>query len=170
MTTRFDDLVIGTKRRLRGVGARMDGLVGVFRTLAEQHAEILALAGRIGRDADKREPMWPTLSRMIVAHERAEGRVVVPALLAHDELRELGDLHESEAGRLEDQVELIANTYSGSDLWGERLGDLVDLLVEHAREEEREVFPQALAALGNDVARALDRDFERVYAALASAH
>ena len=153
-----------TKARLRGVSARMDGLVGVFRTLASQHAEGIALARRITRDPDRREDEWPALERLLLAHERAEQRVVYAVLHEHDGVRELAEQHEVEATALEEHLSLIDDTFIGSDLWAARLAALIARLTAHAHEEEVEFFPQAIAAIGVEMAKSLDREYEDAYA------
>ncbi|TMQ13574.1 MAG: hypothetical protein E6J90_28220 [Deltaproteobacteria bacterium] len=62
--------------KVKGVKARLDGLVGVFKTLAEQHGEVKVLLKRLQDKPEKKPELWPEIRRELLSHERGELRVV----------------------------------------------------------------------------------------------
>lgn len=159
MANRMDSIISHGMGEVKGLKARLKGLVGVFRTLAEQHGEVTALISRVRGHADKRAELWPEIRRELLSHERGEVRELYPVLRAHVELRELADHHDEEARELEQQISMLDALEISSDAWRTRFDQLAELVIAHAKEEENEIFPAAQHAIGEDRARALERTF-----------
>src|SRR5580658_5507645 len=93
MTTISDQVISKGTGLAHELMARIDGLVGVFGTLAEQHGEVGALLKRAKADASKRTELWPTIRAMLRSHEEGELREVYPVLREYAELRAFADRH-----------------------------------------------------------------------------
>jgi hemerythrin superfamily protein len=159
MATRMAHFVAKTKGAAKAVRARVEGLHGIFATLAKQHAEAGSLLEAVKADASKRIDLWPNIRTALLTHERAEMRVLYPELRMHDSLRALANSHDAEAAELERMIHDLDEVEIQSDTWGNLFARLADTVARHASEEETEIFPKAQNVLGKDRALALDPKF-----------
>lgn len=157
MPNRMDSLLSKGAGKMHGVRARLDGLVGVFQTLAEEHGEVSALLKRLQERPEKQPELWPTIRRELLSHERAEQRVVYPVLLRHPETQIFAEQHEQEATQLEAMIERLDR--ATIDEWPSLYNQLVDTVIHHAKEEESEIFPIARQVIGDATAKDLDDRF-----------
>jgi hemerythrin superfamily protein len=157
MPNRLDSVIAKTAGATKAVKARLDGLVGVFTTLAEQHGEVSALLHRLQRKPDEKSELWPEIRRELISHERAELREVYPVLRQHEQLRTLADEHDREAGELDDMIDELET--APLDEWMPLFDQLVDTVIHHAQQEEQRIFPAALQVIGHDTAKQLDAKF-----------
>ena len=169
MSNRMDHVIARTKGVMKGVKARIGGLSGVFETLEKQHGEALALLEVMRKDPNKRASLWPQIRTLLLAHERAEMRVLYPELRMYDELRPLANQHDAEATELERMIHDVDMTDLASDAWGKLLDRLADNVARHANEEETAIFPRAQDSIGVTRARALDTKLVAAYDALLDA-
>jgi len=159
MTNRIDETIAKTKAVAKAVKVRVDGLTGIFSTLAKQHTEAGSLMGAVQHDAAKRTDLWPKIRIALLTHERSEMRVLYPELRMHDQLRALANSHDAEAQELERMIHDLDGVEIASDTWGNLFGRLADTVARHAREEETEIFPKAQGLLGKDRAKDLDAKY-----------
>lgn len=159
MPNRIDELIAKTKGAAKAVKARVDGLTGVFATLAKQHTEVGSLMDNVKIDASKRAELWPKIRSSLLTHERAEMRVLYPELRMHDSLRALANSHDAEAQELERMIHDLDQVEIASDTWRNLFDRLADTVGRHAREEEADIFPKGQQALGKDRAKELDSKF-----------
>jgi hemerythrin superfamily protein len=159
MANHIDILIAKGKGKMRALKARLEGVVGVFKTLTEQHAEIEALLDDVRHDADKRQDLWPKIRTGLLSHERAEVEEVFPALHAEEPTRALADQHDADARELEQLIERLDATEISSDAWGMLFEQLTDTIEALATEEETEIFPVAQAVLGEARSKELDESF-----------
>jgi hemerythrin superfamily protein len=159
MPTRTDSAIAKTKAAAHAVKAKLDGLHGVFATLAKQHAEVSALMKRVEDDADKREELWPKIRMDLLSHERGELRVVYPELRMNAATRSLADEHEEEAKELEGLIHELDGTAIDSNMWGSRFATLAETVRQHAELEEKEIFPQAQQVIGKMRTKAMNDEF-----------
>lgn len=159
MANRIDSIISRGMGEVKGLKARLSGLVGVFRTLAEQHGEVTALIERVRGNPDKRAELWPTIRRTLLSHERGEVRELFPVLRAHAELRKLADRHDKEARELEQLIKKLDQGDVRSEAWGTRFDQLAETVSAHTKEEENEMFPAAQRVIGEDRAKQLERTF-----------
>lgn len=159
MSSRMDSFVSHGKGAMKQFQARLDGLVGVFATLAKQHGEVSALLARCRRDASRRVELWPEIRRELISHERAEMRVLYPELRQHDATRTLADHHDQEASQLESVIGRLDAEPIESEMWGQVFDRLVESVLLHAVEEEKQIFPAAQHQLGDARARELEAPF-----------
>jgi hypothetical protein len=157
----MDSFVSHAMGKMKAVRARIGGLHGVFATLAEEHGEVMALIDRCKNHTDRRADLWPTIRSELLSHERAEMSEIYPELRTRAETRPLADHHDVEAGQLESLIDLIDATDMGSEGWGTSFAELADMVNRHAKEEEKEIFPAAQRALGDDLVKRLDDRFVR---------
>lgn len=156
MPNRMDSMLSKGAGVMKGVKARLDGLHGVFKTLAEQHGEVSAMLKRLQDKPEKRGELWPQIRRELISHERAEMREVYPVLRQHAQTRALADHHDQEAAELERLIERI--DMAAAD-WQTLFDQLVDTVVHHANEEENEIFPKAQEAIGDRTTKDLEARF-----------
>lgn len=159
MPNRMDSLISTGMGKMKGVKARLEGLTGVFRTLAEQHGEVIALMERVRSNADKRTDLWPTIRKELLSHERGEVREVFPVLREYDETRQLADHHDEEASEMEALIDQLDAADIQSDAWGETFRQLLDIVRHHANEEEDQIFPAAQRVIGEPRAKQLETTF-----------
>lgn len=134
-----------------------EGLVGVFRTLADQHDAVAAMFAQFQKTPEARALLWPQLRRELVAHEHSEVRELFPVLREREELRALADHHDDEARGLDAVIRRLDTLDVQSDEWAEQFQELVRTVTYHAKEEEeKKIFPLAQRALGEARAMALD--------------
>jgi len=157
MANRMDSMMSKGAGVMKGVKARLEGLTGVFKTLAEQHGEVSAMLKRLQGKPEKKAELWPEIRRELLSHERAEIREVYPALRQHVQLRSLADHHDQEAADLERMIERIDAAVA--DEWRPLFDQLVDTVIHHANEEENEIFPKAQEAIGEKTAKELEPRF-----------
>jgi hemerythrin superfamily protein len=159
MPSSMDTMIAKGSGVVKSVEARLNGLVGVFKTLAEQHGEVSALMKRVKHDADKRADLWPKIRTELVSHEKGELREVYPVLRELPETRALADRHEAEASELSSLIDRINMTPTASEEWGRFFEQLVTMVESHVEEEENDIFPQAQKAIGPDRAKELEPKF-----------
>lgn len=157
MATRLDSLVSKSIGKMKGVRARLDGLVGVFRTLAEEHGEVSVLLRRLQERPERQLELWPLIRRELLSHERGEQRVVYSVLRQHAETQVLAEQHDQDAAQLEAMIDRLDR--ATIDEWPSLYDQLVDTVIEHAKEEETEIFPIARDVLGDATAKDLDDRF-----------
>ncbi|MEO6772914.1 MAG: hemerythrin domain-containing protein [Kofleriaceae bacterium] len=155
----MDHVVAKTKGTAKAVKARVEGLTGVFAMLAKQHGEAGSLLHAVVADRGKREQLWPQIRVALLTHERAEMRVLYPALRMHDELRALSNRHDAEASELERMIHDLDEVDITSDTFGNLFERLADTVEHHAHEEEQDFFPRAQRVIGKDRAKELEPKF-----------
>lgn len=141
------------------VRARMDGLVGVFEALVEQHGEAGALLERAKGNSAKRAELWPTIRASLRAHEKGELAEVYPIFREYAELVPLADRHEKEASELSATLDAMDAMDPAGGPFGARLDKLIGLVEAHVAEEEHAIFPQAQAVMGKARAKELEPKF-----------
>jgi len=137
----------------------MEGLHGVFATLAKQHAEVSALMARVESDTDKRTELWPVIRAALVSHEKAELRVVYPELRLNPATRGLADQHEDDAKELESMIDDLDATTLDANMWMGKFKILSSMVRDHAKLEEKDIFPHAQDVIGKIRTKALDDEF-----------
>jgi hemerythrin superfamily protein len=160
MANPIDVMVSKAKGMEKSMEARRDGLVGVFQTLAKQHGEAAALIDRVKEDSLKRESLWPKIKVALVSHEKGELKAVYPELAKHDALKPFVAQHAKEADELSAMIDRLDTMSMDAREWGSLFGTLASTVVAHATEEENEIFPIALNAIGVDKAKELDAAFK----------
>jgi len=145
--------------KVKAMKARLSGLVGVFKTLAQQHGEITVLLELAKVSDNKFKELWPQIRRELLSHEKAEVREVFPVLRAYAATRALADRHDAEATELEQLIARVDKLAVDSPERRDVFQQLVDTGLKHTREEETEMFPKAQGVIGKQEAEALDARF-----------
>jgi hypothetical protein len=155
MRSPIDAVISKTKGMAEGVRVGRHGLVGVFKTLSEQHGEAAALFERVKKHPGKREHLWPRLRVALLSHEKAELLELYPVVRDYGG-GELADRHDFEAASLERMIhELEAKDFADPD-WMPLFKQLASSVIQHAHEEERDIFPEAQRLISEPIARQLD--------------
>jgi hemerythrin superfamily protein len=152
MPNRMDHMV---SKGAKAAKARVSGLVGVFKVLAEQHGQVAGLLERARTSDDRLTQLWPTIRRELLSHELAEIREVYPVLRMHPDLRDVADHHDREAAEIEQLIGWIQEMAIGSPERHDAYDRLVDAVLRHAREEENTIFPRVQRTIGKQTAQAL---------------
>jgi hypothetical protein len=157
MPNQMDSLVAKVAGKAGALEARLRGLSGVFRVLAEQHHAVLWLLSRTegARSYEERRELWNELRRELISHEHAELIEVYPALLAYHATKEAARIHGQQAAELEGLIGALDATSVHSDAWLPTFDDLARRVRAHVDTEESEVFPRAQEVLGDEAARRL---------------
>jgi len=142
---------------MKGVKARLEGLTGVFKTLAEQHGEVTAMLKRLQSKPEKKHELWPEIRREILSHERGEMREVYPVLRQHVQTRSLAEQHDQDAAEMERLIERI--DVAVADEWRPLYDQLVEAVIRHTNMEENDIFPKAQEAIGDKAAKELEPRF-----------
>ncbi len=169
MPNRLDSLLSTGAGKVKAFRARLSGLTGVWRTLAEQHGEVTMLMERAKGSDEKFTELWPTIKRELLSHEKAEVREVFPTLRTNPKTRPMADHHDAEANQLEHLIRTIDDLAIGSPHRKDTFQTLLDTVLHHAKEEETEVFPAAQEAFGAEVAQRLDANFRATKKRIADA-
>lgn len=138
------------------VDARLDGLRGVFRTLAQQHRELAALLQRAKRSTVERRALWPQIRTALLSHERAEVREVSAVLRQYEATRVLAYHHDQEAEAIEQMIERVDVVDIASPAAELLFAELAATVIAHATQEEQSLFPAAQSTLGDALADALE--------------
>ncbi|HEX4451444.1 MAG TPA: hemerythrin domain-containing protein [Kofleriaceae bacterium] len=158
------DIVVAKARGFeKSMEAHRDGLLGVFQTLAKQHGEAVALIDRVRDDTKKRDPLWRTIEIALVSHERAELEAVYPVLAEEPQLRTYVERHAREADALTALIGRLNTMPMTGEDWMTVFDELGDAVATHAAEEEHEIFPAALAVIGENCAKQLDDRFKAAH-------
>ena len=157
MPNRMDSMLSKGAGMMKGVKARLEGLTGVFKTLAEQHGEVAAMLKRLQSKPEKKAELWPEIRRELLSHERGEIREVYPVLRQHVQTRALAEHHDQEAAEMERLIEQL-DTATADD-WRRLFDQLTDTVIHHANEEENSIFPKAQEAIGDQAAKELEARF-----------
>jgi hemerythrin superfamily protein len=138
-------------------GCHAATLVGVFRTLADQHAQVAGLFEQLKASPASSALLWPQIRRELVSHEHSEVRELYPVLRQHDATRALADHHDEEARELDAVIARLDTLDVSSEAWMQLFDQLVTTVLHHAKdEEEAKIFPLAQQTLGEPKALELD--------------
>jgi len=159
MANPLDQIVSKGAGLAHEIKARMDGLVGVFKALAEQHGEAGALLKRAKADERKRVELWPTIRAALKAHEQAELREVYPVLREYPELRAFADRHETQASQLSQTIDQMSALDPRSSQFAALLDTLIGLVEAHVALEEEQIFPRSQEVIGDARAKDLEPNF-----------
>jgi hypothetical protein len=162
MPNRTQEVVSRAAGAMKAVKATVKGFSGIFKQLTREHGEVSALLMRVKMTSDPlvRRELYPTIRSELLSHERGELRAVYPAFLQYKELEGIARAHEQEAGQLERLINELNTIAYDDDAWGHAFMRLVELVMQHTKEEENEYFPKANRVLGEDVANRLKANYE----------
>lgn len=161
MTSRMDTALSHGAGKIKAVKARLEGLTGVFKTLAEQHGEVASLLERVRATPEKRADLWPTIRRQLLAHERGEVRELYPVLRMDPATMAFANHHDDEARELEQMIGRLDVLPIMSEAWGTMFERLTETVLHHASEEEDQIFPAAQQVLGEARTEELDSTVQR---------
>lgn len=141
---------LGRKMVVQGLGASAGDWAD---TLAAEHKAVLALFDKLEATEDSqtwmRAHILTKIKNALGKHALEEENVVYPAL------REANEAHDADAlngehGYVKTYLYELENMPKSSPEWIERVRSFRELLQEHMRMEEDEVFPRLRSALGED--------------------
>lgn len=127
---------------------------GALDALERDHQELGALFEQLlarserGEDAAQRARDLLELGCLLLSHTRAEEEVFFARMYRNPELRPTADRCLDEHTEIEVLLEHLTGLDADDEAWGELLWTLASSFELHALQEEREVYPQAIAELG----------------------
>lgn len=136
---------------------------GIFRRLQSEHREVSGMIAKLkkgGRNGTQRRDLFPRMRAELLAHARAEQKVV------YERFRGLGDeLRGCVKDGIEEhqQIEEILGTLSALGVddakWSECLEGLEECVEHHVNDEEQKVFPLAKKHVDAKTAREIERKY-----------
>ena len=159
MSNQLDSIISQGAGKVSAAKARMNGLVGVFTLLCEQHGEVGNLLKRVKADPSKRADLWPKIRAELTSHEKAELRAVYPVLAENEATRGFAEQHASDAAQLTATIEHIDATNMDSSQWTQLFDQLIQMVEQHVLKEETEIFPKAQQVIGKARAREIEPHF-----------
>jgi hemerythrin-like domain-containing protein len=109
--------------------------------------------------SDERKTIFAELASQLEAHAGAEERYFYNPLVEHDVTQGHARHSIAEHKELDDFIERLHDLDMSSPQWLTTARDLVDRLIHHLKEEEREIFPVAGKLLTDDEKITLAADY-----------
>jgi hypothetical protein len=161
MPNPVETIAAKTAGKAAGVRARVQGLVGVFNVLAQQHQQAASLLARAKKadNPEKRRELWSEVRCELICHERAELGTVYPVIEENPMCADISRAHAEGARELESAISSIDALGYDSALWQDSVQSLIQLIEQHVQQEEQEFFPRAQDTIGKEAAHALERPF-----------
>jgi hemerythrin superfamily protein len=147
---------------------RIDPEGDIFELLKNDHRDVKHLFDEIqGRaeddevegDADERLALFHELRIQLLAHAKAEARVVYSELELHLELVQTILEAREEHGLVEHVLDEMTGMDSADDVWMAKLKVLRDLVEHHVEEEEEAQFPPAKKVIDEEKRKQLAEAF-----------
>lgn len=162
MPDRIEKIIANAVGAAEGNKPDRTGMSGVFKKLAEEHAELTLLMRYVAESSDKerRRDLYPEIRRQILAHECGELQEIYPALAIYDGLRTMAASHAEDSLELATVIKSLDSLAIDGERWAQEFQILMELVDRHAYQEENEFFPEALDRLGNEEAKRLERYYE----------
>lgn len=138
----------------------------VFDRLRRDHAECRILLGQLdqpgGLTVFGREELYRNLKRKLLAHDKAEERVLYDRL-GRDPLVDDGRREHDE---LEDMLDEIGEIPPADPRWMRQMRRLKDRFLHHIGQEEETLFPRAGGLFPQEATRTMAEDVDRQEALL----
>jgi len=162
MSNHADKVMSGLMGAAKDIKAGFKGLTGVFMHLMEEHGKVGVLIKRLvkSQDVALRAELYPEVRRALLAHEKGELKVVYPALASLPGINGIELTHAREASELEIALADVDSLSFSDPAWSATFKRLADLVEQHVEHEEREFFPKAQQALGEERAKRMLAEFE----------
>ena len=135
----------------------------IFESIRDDHETqrtLIDILVQTEGDSDGRNEIWPKLKRELEAHAAAEERFFYVPLMEHDLTQDAARHSVAEHKELDDFVEQLDDYDMSGSQWLQTARELRERLLHHLDEEEKEVFPVAGKALGDDEKDTLATDYE----------
>ena len=134
----------------------------IFEALRSDHETqrtLIDLLTKTEGASEGREELFARLKEELTAHAAAEERYFYVPLMQHDLTQDQARHSVAEHKELDDFVEQLERYDMTAPQWLITARELADRLVHHLDEEEREVFPVAGKALGDEEKITLGVDY-----------
>ena len=135
----------------------------IFESLRNDHETQRTLVGILTDttgDSEGRNEIWAKLKVELSAHAGAEERYFYVPLMEHDMTQEAARHSVAEHKELDDFIEQLDGYDMSAPQWIQTAKELEERLLHHLEEEEKEVFPVAGKALGDDEKASLASDYD----------
>jgi len=151
-------------RKQRDGAAQRD----VFELLIRDHRTIQGLFDQIQNqmddDPEVARGLFAEVRLQVLAHAHAENAIVYSVFEEIDELTTFVHEGREEHALVERLIDELARMFHVDDAWEAKIKVLSEMVEHHVEEEEKEAFPKARRALGDDGARELGERFARARA------
>jgi hemerythrin-like domain-containing protein len=160
------------RNRKSKVAEFADSGVDAIVLLKEQHREVEALFEQIenaGEKAHKKKTqLFGEIADKITKHTKIEEAIFYPAAEEADEDLVL-EAHE-EHDNVKAMIRKIQRTKASDETFDAKIKTLKELVKHHVKEEEEQLFPKCVKALGQEALEELGGEMQEKYDALQKAH
>jgi hemerythrin superfamily protein len=132
--------------KMQGIAKRLEGYKGIFRKLAEEHAEVSVLMRRVlssSEVAEVRRELFPKIRRELLSHARAEEQEFYSVLERYPETRDFVEHSGTDHRRIEILLDQLSVSDPAQPAWTETFRTLVQAVDDHVDDEEKRLFPLA---------------------------
>lgn len=137
----------------------------VFKLLEKDHEKVKGLFKKLADTSDgaqkTRENLFKELATELTVHAKVEETIVYPRLKEFDELSEQVEEGIDEHKEAEALLEELAGMETTDKEWSAKLKELQTAVEHHVKEEEQELFPEALDLMDEDEATELGKTVEQ---------
>lgn len=136
----------------------------IFEALSRDHRTVSSILQQIEadpQDVEQVRGLFLVLKNELLAHSYAEDEVVYERLVEteDEQLTDLIEKARAEHSAIEELLSEMEGMAPSATEWSARLGSLRDMIEQHVREEEGEVFERASEVIGGDEQRELAHEF-----------
>jgi hemerythrin superfamily protein len=149
----------------KGAAKALAGYPGIFHHLAGEHAEVSTLMKRVANassGSSDREELFAEIRKNLLAHARGEEQEFYPELRKFPEIEPLVSECLREHKRIEEYLDQLHGADKSSDAWQRRFEDMMAAVETHVEREEKELFPKARDLLDRQVAKDMEKRYEKV--------
>lgn len=147
---------------VQGIVKRLEGYKGIFRRLAEEHAEVSVLLRRVlasSEVAEVRRDLFPKIRKEILSHARAEEQEFYSVLERYMETRDFVEHSGTDHRRIEILLDQLSVSDPAQPAWTETFRTLVQAIDDHVDDEEKRLFPIAKELLSEADVNAMEERF-----------
>ena len=139
----------------------IDSHAGIFRRLADDHAQVASLMQQVIATPDEavRESLFEDVRRELLSHARAEQNTFYEALRDHATTREFAVHAWEEHEEVEQLLTELEGEDTSDDAWMDTFVQMMTAVEHHVSAEEGEMFAQAKNVLSKQDARELEERF-----------
>jgi hemerythrin superfamily protein len=148
----------------KSVASHLMGEHGIFARLKKDHGEVWVMVSRVASssDVETRRELFPKIRKELLAHAKAEEQMFYPVTQQFGSTRDLTQHAIHEHHEIESMLEELLVADMSTSLWLERFKVFKDILSDHVKEEEGELFSNASEELSTEQAKAMEERFEEL--------
>ncbi len=139
--------------------------LSIYSVLKGEHVEVKGLLMILKAEPDSmqesREKVFDKLRRELLSHAKAESRTVYAPVKKQIDDKSLIDESEAEHAEVENLLEELSKMEPDGQGWKAKVEELEQKVLQHANEEETELFDEMQEYLSDEEAKAMGDDFQK---------